>query len=337
MLKDIEKAFDKVWHSGLRHRLLQIGLPNLLVRSASQFLEGRTASVRERGHEGPAFPLLSGVPQGSCLSPTLFTLYTSDTPPPNVRDHATHIAYADDHTHLITSPTRFPAAQARNTERAITERRRYERRKKIRDHAGKLRVIAARRTRPAPLTVEGHRLQYARQGVILGLRIGYSGVSQQVKHNVAKAGRQMLKIKRFTKLPEKLKLKLYKSLVLPILEYPAVVLCTISKSSMHKLQRVQNKALMWVHGWGEDYRRPTNEYLHARYRIKPINQRLHELARRTWQSLERDDDPNLHNIIRLEEGLEEREEHKWFPRSRPRALGPTPAPLINRHRRQQQQ
>ena len=99
---------------------------------------------------------------------------------------------------------------------------------------------------------------------------------------------------------------------------------------MHDLQRVQNNALMWVYGWGEDFRRPTNEYLHARYNVPPLNQRLHTLARRTWQRLEEDRDPNLTRIIEDSAHFEDEEEHHWWPRSRPRALGPAPAALINR-------
>ena len=84
ILRDIEKAFDKVWHSGLRHRMLEVQMPNLLIRCSSHFLESRTATIKERGIVGPPISLLSGVPQGSCLSPTLFIIYTSDTPPPRL-------------------------------------------------------------------------------------------------------------------------------------------------------------------------------------------------------------------------------------------------------------
>ena len=120
---------------------------------------------------------------------------------------------------------------------------------------------------------------------------------------------------------------MFKALIRPMLEYPAVILVTASRHALYQLQKVQSKALRWVHGrWDED-RRPTNQELHELYRVAPLNVRLHELARRVWDALDRDDDPNLRRIEATEELIGE-EEHLWFPRSRPRALGPPPAPLL---------
>lgn len=30
VLRDVEKAFDKVWHSGLKYKIVQLGLPDIL-------------------------------------------------------------------------------------------------------------------------------------------------------------------------------------------------------------------------------------------------------------------------------------------------------------------
>ena len=82
VLRDISKAFDKVWHDGLRIKLIQANLPSYLIRIVSNYLENRIA-IRIGTFIGQKFPLLSGVPQGGCLSPTLFALYTADLPPPS--------------------------------------------------------------------------------------------------------------------------------------------------------------------------------------------------------------------------------------------------------------
>ena len=328
VLRDIAKAFDKVWHPGLKHRLLEAGIPNLLCRTASHFLDGRTAAIRMDGVEGPAFPLVTGVPQGSCLSPTLFITYTADTPPPDPRTRSTHFAYADDHTGVVTFPFRFPQGTARNTQRATERRNRYEYDRKIKNEADKMRFITARRKFPAPLTIDGQNMPYAQSGIMLGLRMTNHGIHSQVVYLKGKGQRHLTKLRRFSNLPEATRLYLFKAIIRPILEYPAVVLCATSRSAQLELQRVQSNALLWVHGRSPDHRRPTNAFLHERYKVLPLNQRLHELARRVWERLDEDEDPNLQNIIAGSAHLQDGEEHSWWPRCRPRALGPPPPPLL---------
>ena len=84
---DIEKAFDRVWHNGLRHELLHMKAPALLLRWISSFLRDRTVKVRILGRTSREIPINYGVPQGRPISPLLFLLYMSKLPKllPNTR------------------------------------------------------------------------------------------------------------------------------------------------------------------------------------------------------------------------------------------------------------
>ena len=42
---DVEKAFDSVWHNGLRHKLMTGDLPGQIVTLMSSFITNRTISV----------------------------------------------------------------------------------------------------------------------------------------------------------------------------------------------------------------------------------------------------------------------------------------------------
>ena len=77
---DIEKAFDRVWHNGLRYELLHMNAPALLLRWISSFLSDRTVKVRILGHTSREIAINYGVPQGSPISPLLFLLYMSKLP-----------------------------------------------------------------------------------------------------------------------------------------------------------------------------------------------------------------------------------------------------------------
>ena len=46
MLRDVKSAFDRVWHFGLKYKLLGLGLPHCVTRMLYSFLDDRTASVR---------------------------------------------------------------------------------------------------------------------------------------------------------------------------------------------------------------------------------------------------------------------------------------------------
>ena len=333
VLRDLEKAFDKVWHQGLRHRLLELQFPDLVVRILSSFLSDRTASIKMGSVTGEEIPLQSGVPQGSVLSPTLFILYTADTPPPTVDD--TYVAFADDHNQLCEHHAhgRRQAARthARRTATAITRQNRYHRKKKIRDNYIKLKVLTPRRRPPVPLTVEGTRVPYATEGKLLGLRMTNQGCSRQARHNRNLAGVTLTKLRRFSAFPNKIKLHLYKTLVRPQLEYPAVPLHVASPTSMGGLQAVQNRALQWVHGVRWPAPQLSARELHLTYKVEPLNCRLWRLARRIWERLLEDNDPMLPRIDYAEGGLPAGwRDHSWWPRSRPRALGPMPRPLWRR-------
>ena len=79
---DVEKAFDSVWHNGLRHKLAaaKLQLPTKLVRLLSSYLDGRTIQVKVGQTLSRPITVLAGTPQGSVLSPTLFNVFVNDIP-----------------------------------------------------------------------------------------------------------------------------------------------------------------------------------------------------------------------------------------------------------------
>ena len=80
---DVEKAFDNVWHNGLRYKIYQLDLPTKLCRWLSDFLVGRVIQVKIEGFLSPNVYPIAGVPQSSNLSPLLFLIYVNDMPNPS--------------------------------------------------------------------------------------------------------------------------------------------------------------------------------------------------------------------------------------------------------------
>ena len=95
MALDISKAFDRVWHAGLLHKLKSYGISGQIFDLISSFLSNRQLRVVLDGKSSQEYPVNAGVPLGSILGPTLFLLYINDLPDDVICDIA---IYADDTT-----------------------------------------------------------------------------------------------------------------------------------------------------------------------------------------------------------------------------------------------
>ena len=90
---DISKAFDRVWHAGLPHKLTSYGISGQVFGLISSFLSKRWLWVVLDGKSSQEYQVNYGVLQGSILSPRLFLLYINDLPDDVICDIA---IYADD-------------------------------------------------------------------------------------------------------------------------------------------------------------------------------------------------------------------------------------------------
>ena len=90
---DYSKAFDIVPHARLLHKVQCVGVVGDILRWIEDFLSDRKQRVLVQGSSSTWERVLSGVPQGSVLGPTLFLIFVNDLPE---KIHSKIQLFADD-------------------------------------------------------------------------------------------------------------------------------------------------------------------------------------------------------------------------------------------------
>ena len=80
MALGIYKAFDRVWHAGLLHKLKSYGISGQIFSLISSFLSNRRLRVVLDGKSSQEYPVTAGISQGFIPYLTLFILYFNDFP-----------------------------------------------------------------------------------------------------------------------------------------------------------------------------------------------------------------------------------------------------------------
>jgi len=247
---DIEKAFDRVWHAGLLYKLHIMGTPTPLLNIINSFLTNRTFSVRINTTLSSSRPVLSGVPQGSCLSPTLYLAYTNDVP---LNQNARLYLFADDT--MFTASNINPKRAAIQLQKQLDITLTWCDKWRLSINAQK--TVAVMFNGPNNFTshhlnLNGHQIPWSPTSKYLGVTIDrYLTFSAHIKSTVKKATavRGMLYpiLNRSSPIPIKTKLNILQMYIKPILTYAGPAWGPlISKANWRKLEAVQNIGLRTI-------------------------------------------------------------------------------------------
>ncbi|GBM41653.1 RNA-directed DNA polymerase from mobile element jockey [Araneus ventricosus] len=250
---DVRKAFDRMWHNGLIYKLIKFKIPNYLIDILINYLRNRTFRVKLNHTLSDIGSIKAGTPQGSILSPLLYTIYTSDFLKTN---QIMNCFFADD-TAILSQGT---SRKELNTLSFFDEDLTWDK-----------------------------EVKYL--GLILDDKLTFrSHLKYNTEKFWAKVHLLIPLIGRRSPLTLENKLLLFKQVLRPILMYAAQIWGLAAFSNRKKAQILQNKILRIIVNapW---YVR--NSVIHNDLKIQTIDEFIKELSRNFFQKLVNHTNPTV--------------------------------------------
>ena len=287
---DVEKAFDSVWHDGLRYKLMNGSLPRKMVRLISSFLSDRTIKVNCCNNCSEEVTLNAGTPQGSVLSPLLFIIYVNDIP--DMSSLNVKLSQFADDMGIWAHATNAKWVKAKLS-KALKLIEAWCSKWRIKLNAGKTQLIVFS-VGPKPELIDlelfGEPIIQTQTAKLLGIlfdrRLSFK---DHMKDLMTKVYRRLnlLKLLKGTNWGARpcTILKAYKCFIRPVLEYGSLITGALRESQVKEMQIFQNKCLRLALGVTYLDRMRTID-LHDLTNVPMIKTRMTALAVKTFRSLE---------------------------------------------------
>ena len=243
---DFAKAFDKVPHQRLLEKCKGLGLDGKLLEWIRVWLEGRKQRVVLNGEASEWSDVLSGVPQGSVLGPTLFLIFINDIDRAVDVTSSVLLKFADD-----TKVAKVVESEEQREEMQATINRlvQWSAEWQMLFNAGKCHLLHLGRGNARHMyTMEGRVLEAVEFEKDVGVVVHQSlKPSMQCAKAAARANGILGQLSRAVCYRDKATfLKLYKVYVRPHLEYAVVSWSPWLQQDKEVLEKVQRRAVGMV-------------------------------------------------------------------------------------------
>lgn len=257
ILLDLAKAFDRVCHTKLISKLQNIIGDGEITNWVRDFLINRSQFVVFEGASSRTAPVKSGVPQGSVLGPLLFLIYINDITDNidcKIKLFADDciiyrvINSSDDHLSLNISLSKI-AHWCEQWQMSINLTK-------------TVCMTVTRKKEPSDFTytINGVPLQRVTQQKYLGVTLTSElRWDAHINNVTASALRKLFFLRRRLPFaPTDTRLLTYTTFVRPILEYANTVWFPQGVTNIAKVERVQRKAIRFIHNKYKRTDSPTN-------------------------------------------------------------------------------
>ncbi len=239
---DIKKAFDSVPHALINSSLQKAGISGSLLLWTQDYLSSRQQRVVLDGTASELASVTSGVPQGSILGPLFFNIFMDSIAKVPLSTNAKLILYADDILLFKPTSTTEDANHLQDDVNSILD---WMKSHGLSPNLSKTRLLPItrfHRTQPVNLTIEDHPIALCTSFRYLGVTLTSNlKWSTHIDITCKKVKRQLGMIHRqFHQSPPNIRNQIYRSSVLPRLDYCGAVWDPHHHTDIQKLEKVKN-------------------------------------------------------------------------------------------------
>lgn len=278
---DLEKAFDRVPHELIWFSLRDAGVPEEYVKWVKLLYTDSQSQVRSVAGTTAPFKVAVGVHQGSAISPLLFILCLDRITRDIQGEHPWTLLYADDI--VLARSTRD---ELKTALRALKERlEQYG----LRMNTSKTEYLECGPQTPGEIDLDGTTLPRATEFKYLGDRISADGDSLCAAKSRIDAAwlrwRQCSGILCDNRMPNKLKSKIYRTVVRPVALYGSQT-WPVTKKVEQKMSTAEMRMARWSLGVTRLHRIPNTE-IRKKLGIVPIADKMREGRLRWYGHMQR--------------------------------------------------
>lgn len=243
---DIAKAFNCINHVLLLKKLKSLSFPDSFIILLESYLENRKQVVKLNGFTSEARVIIDGIPQGSNLGPMLFLIYMNDLM--YVKFKGFLNLFADDSCLTVTGKDYNEISDNLNHDLDLFST--WCTTNKLTINAKKTKIVVFRNCKRNKSVLNRIYLggevveivpEYTYLGFVLDENLSFiSHINGLIRASTVKVF-TLLKIRRFRNCDTAV--TIFKSFILPKLEYGDVFYCGVTKKCLHCIQIIMNKAL----------------------------------------------------------------------------------------------